>query len=127
MSTDVYFDFHTPELYLDHDNWSKWYSKLVKLELSGKESYFTKRVSHLSNLECEGNIDRWELFQLEFSGILLVRKIIPSITELWYEIFNECQKSKYNDQTQPKDIVSPDKIYDFVDERIGYHLVIRQD
>lgn len=129
MSVDVYFDFHTPELYEVHvkDNWSKWYSKLVQLELSGKESYFSERVSHLSNLIIPNNITIWELLKMEHDGQLVDRHLIASIITVWNSLYRECQNSEVVKDCQPQDIFTSGQIKILLKKYKGNHLVFRTD
>ena len=128
MSSQVYFDFHSPELFftLEEDSWSKWYSKLIQLELAGKVSYFSERVSHLSNLIIENNIDAWELLQEESSGQVVDRSLIAKIITEWGKLYKECQKP-IDSIYDPTDMWTAGQIKIVLKKYKGYHLVIRTD
>lgn len=139
MSSDVYFDFHTPDIYpLLEESWSKWYSKVVQNDIvNGKEVYFAERVSHLSNLVIETNIDAWELFQEEVNGKLIDRTLIAKVITEWKRLYSESQKplemvnDDYDISGRNKelrnDIMTSGQIKILLKKYKGYHLVLRTD
>lgn len=127
MSSDVYFDFHTPELFYFQKeyNWSKWYSELVKLELGGKESYFVERVSHLSNLSIPNNIDMWELIKEQYNNQLVDRSLISNIITEWKKLYQECQQPEVVFECHPMDMLTSGQIKILLKKYKGNYLVIR--
>jgi len=122
MSNSIYFDFHTPELFevWKTESWSKWYSKLVQLELSGKESFFSERISDESNLLVPNNTIVWELFKEENDGKIVDRHLIADILSIWKKLYQESQTSQ---SSLFQDMFTPGQIKILLKKYKGNHLV----
>jgi hypothetical protein len=129
MSSNVYFDFHTPEVYpLWNESWSKWYSKLVQLELNNTSCYFTEKVSDKSTLVVPNNEDVWEFFQEEHAGKLIDRSLIAKIITDWRKLYQESQAVLNSiGHSVRNDMMTAGQIKILLKKYKGYHLVFRTD
>lgn len=145
MSTDVYFDFYSPELwamylaFVNADNTngramplldSMWERQEALELIDGEHSHLdTCRVGYLSNFVANCNFDLWNTFERKkWYFVQITFDNIPDIVADWTVIYDNSQKPENAvDCYMPDDISTPDSIRQHLIDHIGHFLDIRVD
>ena len=124
MSTDVYFDFHSPEswkLYRDAslaDNtngralplFGKWWAFLAENRILFPDKIYHEpcRVAYLSNLVAHCNYELWCVFEQRWNTVIVSDRNIPEIVADWKVLFDNSQRPENaEDCGMPLDISPP--------------------
>lgn len=145
MSTDVYFDFYSPELwkmylaFVHADNTNgkalplldAMWERQKMLELAdGEYSHLdTCRVGYLANFVARCNEELWNRFERDrWYFVQITFDNIPDIVSDWTVIYDNSQKPENAVECYaPDDISAPDRIRIILTEHIGQFLDIRVD
>lgn len=138
MSTDVYFDYHSPEgwaLYqaavtADDANsmaMSLWWDHLGVME--GRRAHYDPcRVAYLSNLVARCTYDLWVAFEQRWGGILVSEDVVPVIVNDWRVIYDLTQRPENaGDCGIPDDIATPEEVAADLQAHLGFVLDTRVD
>lgn len=131
MSSDVYFDFHSPEAYPLHckmhsdggDVFGNWRRLVTRMG-----HYKPVRVSYLSNLIAGCTFEDWETLQKRWNGTLLSSENVNLILRDWCYIWNKTQDPKNKtDCVMPHDIVGAVQLGKILLDNLGNHVTFRVD
>lgn len=145
MSTDVYFDFYSPELwkmylaFVHADNTNGRAMPLLEAMMERQDElelrdgvgshYDVCRVGYLSNFIARCNEALWDRFERDrWYFVQITAENIAEIVADWTVIYDNSQKPENAVECYaPDDISEPDRIRIILTEHIGQFLDIRVD
>lgn len=139
MSTDVYFDFHSPTTYPLYQAWDKVCGQVNREpgaweathkawcdSIKERGQYDPCAVAHLHNLCQEVNNELWDAFRMKWRmGMVVTEENIPQIVADWKVLYDNTQNSE--DEHMKEEMLSPEEMEEMLREYIGFHLEHRVD
>lgn len=142
MSTDVYFDFHSPTTHPHYKAWedasrqpytpdtdseARWALHAAWCQSTkGNGGYDDCRVAYLYNLVKEVNSDLWIKFKERWdTGVVITEENIPEIVADWKVLYDNSQMP--GDDFMQDDICSVEGMEDMLREHLGFHMYTRVD